>query len=342
MKSVRSGLLVLLLATIAISVVALLRGWSTPLEAFGFITGAIAVWLSAKENVWNWPIGLLNVSAYAYVFGRERLYADAGLQLVYFVLGILGWYWWLHGGAHRRELRVSRTPSNQWLPLLGLGVAATGILWAYLTGVHDAAPLLDAFTTAFSLVAQYMLTRKYIENWTVWILVDLVYVPLYAWKGLYLTAVLYAVFTLMAIGGLREWSQSSAEGAKPPGWGFVKLLCALGAAVWLWMGYRCWQMESFYGSETIAAIRSGVGATAAHREIPNAAFPAVKAELLDPLKSYWSPGEWNPIPIASIAFAPGGTRVDLVENRAGRLGVAVGNRAADIEHIRQQVLPRAQ
>jgi nicotinamide mononucleotide transporter len=181
----------------------------SPLELLAAITGILGVWLSARENVWNWPVGLVNVALYAVVFHGVRLYADMGLQVIYFILCAYGWWAWLHGGAGRGALHVSRISPRLALLLLALGVGGAVLLGAVLHYGTDASyPWLDSALASGSLVAQYMLTRKQLENWIVWIVVDAIYVALYLAKGLQLTAALYAVFLALAIAGLRQWRRS--------------------------------------------------------------------------------------------------------------------------------------
>lgn len=179
--------------------------YSEPLEVIGFISGALAVWLTVKENIWNWPIGIVNSATYVVVFFKQRLFADGGLQVIYVVLGFWGWWAWLFGGKNRTRLTVVRSPIWEYGVLGVITVAATWAMTLYLGQQKDAAPFLDAFTTVLSLVAQYQLTRKYLENWLIWIFVDIIYVPLYIWKGLYLTATLYVIFLVMAVLGLLHW-----------------------------------------------------------------------------------------------------------------------------------------
>jgi nicotinamide mononucleotide transporter len=147
----------------------------------------------------------------------ERLYLDASLQIVYLVLGAAGWYWWLRGGAGRAELPVSRTRRAEAVVLAVVGVAATGLLWWLMVRVDDAAPLPDAVTTVVSLIAQYMLTRKLLGSWYLWIAVDVAYVALYVYKELYLTAALQPLFIVMCVIGLRGWRASlrAAEATQP-------------------------------------------------------------------------------------------------------------------------------
>ena len=179
-------------------------------EVFGFISGALCVWLTVREHVWNWPIGIINSAFFTYLFLRSHLYADMSLQVVYIVLGFLGWYWWLYGGKDKKELKITTTPVSEWVILIVLGIASTvGMTW-YLQTVNDAAPFWDALTTVLSLIAQYQLTKKYVENWYVWIIADVIYIALYAYKDLYLTSVLYVLFLLLCISGLREWRKTQA------------------------------------------------------------------------------------------------------------------------------------
>ena len=187
-----------------------------PMEVFGFITGGWCVWLTVEQNVWTWPIGIVNSAAFLILFVQARLFADGSLQAVYIVLGALGWYWWLRGGASNTTLAVSRTGSGMALVLAGLLVGCTAALTVALVWVHDAAPFWDALTTVLSLIAQYMLTRKMYENWWLWISADVIYVVLYASKGLPLTAMLYAVFLLMCVAGLRQWRVALGAPASRP------------------------------------------------------------------------------------------------------------------------------
>lgn len=205
----------LVIALSAALVAGTVAGW-LPLdltEVFGFVTGGICVWLVVRQHILNWPLGLANNAVFIVLFLQARLFADMGLQLVYVVLGVLGWYWWLHGGEQRTQLNVARATPITLLVLAALVAVGTGGLTLFLRSVGDAAPFLDAFTTALSLAAQYLLTRKLIENWYVWIVADIIYVGLYIAKGLPLTAALYALFLGLCILGLREWQRShNADG----------------------------------------------------------------------------------------------------------------------------------
>jgi nicotinamide mononucleotide transporter len=183
----------------------------SPTEIAAFLFGVLAVWLTTRENPWCWPLGLVNVALSGIVFYEARLYADTGLQGVYFALCLYGWYAWLRGGEHHGALAVSRAP-RRWLA----GLAAAGALFAVLFGFAlrrftDASiPFWDSSTTAFSLVAQALQTRKWIENWPLWIAVDVVYVGMYVYKSLFLMAGLYLIFLALAVLGHREWTRSLA------------------------------------------------------------------------------------------------------------------------------------
>lgn len=185
-------------------------------EVLGFITGAICVWLTVKQNIWNWPIGIASNLFFIVLFFEAKLYADMTLQVVYIVLGGLGWYWWLRGGANRTMLLVSRLGPLTAIILGAITIAATTGITFFLQSINDSAPFLDALTTVLSLVAQYMLTRKLLENWYIWISVDIIYIGLYANKGLYLTSFLYALFLVMCIAGLMQWRKARLAGPAQP------------------------------------------------------------------------------------------------------------------------------
>lgn len=179
------------------------------LELSAALVGAVSVYLSVRQNVWSWPTAIVNVVLYVVVFHRAKLYADMGLQVVYAIISVYGWYHWLHGGAGRSELRVSRTPLRERLVLPVLVFVGAASLGTFFARATDASlPYLDSSLTATSLAAQWMMTRKYVESWLVWILVDVVYVPMFIYKQLYPTAALYAVFLVLATMGFVQWRRS--------------------------------------------------------------------------------------------------------------------------------------
>lgn len=187
------------------------------LEAFGFVTGVVNVWLLARQNIWNWPVGLANNLAYLLVFVTSGLYGDAGLQVVYMTLGVYGWWNWLRRGSAPR-LPVSRTTAAMWGILAPLTLTAFVFLRWFLSRFTDSTvPVWDGMTTALSLAAIYGQSRKFLESWWLWILADLIYIPLYIYKGLWLTSVLYLVFLLLCVFGLREWMRElTASSAMQP------------------------------------------------------------------------------------------------------------------------------
>ncbi len=180
-------------------------------EILGFLTGAVNVWLLARQNIWNWPVGIANNALYIAVFLASGLYGDAGLQLVYITLGIYGWWTWAHPGA-RAELRVSGTSRATWTWLIPATAAAAVALNFFLRRFTDSTvPAWDGLTTALSLAAIYGQCRKYLESWWIWIAADLIYIPLYGYKTLWLTSGLYLVFLILCIVGLREWRKARAQ-----------------------------------------------------------------------------------------------------------------------------------
>ena len=188
----------------------------SPLELLAAITGAISVWLSVRQNIWSWPTGIVNVVLYVFVFHGARLYADMGLQVVYAVLSLYGWYQWLHGGPGRTELRVTTIAPRVAATLGAIAGLASVLLGTLLHRTTDAAlPYLDASLSSVSLAAQWMMTRKLLENWLVWITVDVVYVGMFIFKELYLTAGLYAVFLGLAIRGYLDWRRSMTAPLAP-------------------------------------------------------------------------------------------------------------------------------
>lgn len=187
---------------------------SSCLELVAVLFGIVSVYLSTRQNILSWPTAIVNVSLFFALFYRAGLYSDTGLQVVYFALSVYGWYEWLYGGAGRTVLAVSRTKRRTWVVLLGLGV----VTWVVLSTITarlpgTALPRLDAATTTISLIAQWMMTRKLLENWLLWVGVDVVYVGMFIYKGLYLTAFNYAVYLVIAAFGYFAWKRSLAAAA---------------------------------------------------------------------------------------------------------------------------------
>ncbi|HRG55459.1 MAG TPA: nicotinamide riboside transporter PnuC [Lacunisphaera sp.] len=183
-------------------------------EIIGTVLGVIGVWLMIRQSIIGWPVGLVQVAVYAWVFFDARLYSDAILQIAFFLIQAYGWWHWWHG----------RTPDHA-LPVTVLGGAATaGVVvaaglvavgWgALMHRTTDAAlPYWDAFILSYSLGAQWLQARKKLECWPGWLLVNTVAIGVYWVKDLRLTAGLYAIFWLMALWGWRAWRQSMKEAA---------------------------------------------------------------------------------------------------------------------------------
>lgn len=179
------------------------------MEVFGFITGAACVGLLVRQNIWNWPLGIANNLVFIVLFYRTGLYADVGLQGFYIAISVYGWWNWLHGGQDHGALKVSRI-SRLLVALLALGVAATTALLAWLLRryTNSNVPVMDSLITALSLAAQFMMTRKWIENWAVWITANCLSVGLLIYKGLYVASCLYLVYQVLCVMGWLEWRRA--------------------------------------------------------------------------------------------------------------------------------------
>ncbi|MEU1618848.1 nicotinamide riboside transporter PnuC [Streptomyces sp. NPDC005722] len=170
----------------------------------GFGSGALCVWLVARRHIANWLIGIANNLLFILLCAGAGLYADATLQVVYVALAVYGWWAWVAGASG--NFTISRTDAHTWRILAAATVAATGLLTVLLDQATDSTvPFWDALTTVLSLAATYGQCRKKIESWYLWMAADVVYIPLYAYKGLYLTSLLYAGFLLLCAVGLRAW-----------------------------------------------------------------------------------------------------------------------------------------
>lgn len=206
----------------------------TVAEILGVITGALGIFLIARERVWGWPVSIVSSAVYVFIFIEAKLYADAGLQVCYVVLCAYGWFAWWRGSRDGQvggggaevgaevgvdgvpPIRVRRAPAAHVRLALITGAVTSGILFLLLRQTDAALPWLDAPTTAFSLVGQWMQARKWVQNWALWIVVDLVYVGLYVMKALYLTAGLYLLFAGLAVMGWMAWHRTLAERTTAP------------------------------------------------------------------------------------------------------------------------------
>jgi len=181
------------------------------IEIFGVITGIAYVILEVKQVRWLWPLGVLTSGVYIYVFFTGKFYADMGLQVYYVLISIYGWYWWSRGGRESgsKELPVIRISSYTAIVLLLIfNMCWMGLYLVLVEFTDSPVPLGDAFTTALAIIATWMLTRKILEQWLLWIIANIVAVALYLYKGLYPTVILYLVYTAMAVYGYFEWRRS--------------------------------------------------------------------------------------------------------------------------------------
>ncbi len=176
------------------------------IELVGALLSAWAVWLTAQRRPWCWPIGLLSVAVYVWIFAAAKLYSDALLQVAFAVLIIYGWLRWLRNLDDDGRVQIAPLPVNEAAMHIVLGVLGSLALGFAMHRWTDAAlPWLDATLTAFSLVAQWWQARRHIAAWWLWIAVDVIYVGEYVVKHLLITSVLYAVFIVLAAIGLRSW-----------------------------------------------------------------------------------------------------------------------------------------
>ncbi|WP_460612955.1 nicotinamide riboside transporter PnuC [Hymenobacter seoulensis] len=181
----------------------------SPLEWVAVLTGFACVWLAARESLWNFPVAIVSCGLYVLVYYRAQLFSDSFLQTMFIALSLYGWYEWLYGGRSRTPLQVSRTSRLEWLGCTGFVLAYTLGVGYYLQHHTKAAlPHWDSFTTAMSLAAQYLLMRKRLENWWLWVLVDIIYVPILWYKQLYPTSALYALYLGLAVYGYIEWRRT--------------------------------------------------------------------------------------------------------------------------------------
>jgi nicotinamide mononucleotide transporter len=188
------------------------------LEIVAVILSALAVWLTARRHLWCWPIGLVSVLLYARIFLVAKLYSDLLLQLIFAVMQLYGWWQWKRGapGQDSQHIQPQRLPKQGLLIGLLAGVAGSVMLGYVMASFTDAhIPWLDSALTSFSLVAQFWMARKYVANWWLWIAVDIIYVGVYVYKDLNLTAGLYAGFIVLAVIGLRNWLRQ-LPGNHPP------------------------------------------------------------------------------------------------------------------------------
>ncbi|NUR54961.1 MAG: nicotinamide mononucleotide transporter [Acidobacteria bacterium] len=192
------------------------------LEFIAVACGLANVYLTVRQNIWCWPIGAVMVSLYIYIFFEAKLYSDTLLNVFFLVMQFYGWYQWTRGPvAHAKSLSAIRRLARRGRTGTIAGVlGGTALIGTAMHRYTDAAlPYPDAFTTMLSVFAQFLMTKKFLENWTLWIIADIVYIGVYAIKDLYWTCGLYAVFLGLCVQGYREWKKD--EGAHAQGSGIT-------------------------------------------------------------------------------------------------------------------------
>ena len=184
------------------------------IEIIGAVIGLIYLFLEYKASVWLWPAGIVMSLFYVVIFFHGKFYADTAIYLYYIGANTYGLLAWTRsrrreqpaGSTDSSEIPITHTPKEQILPLTAIAVALWGLLyWILSTFTDSTVPLGDAFTTALSIVAMWMLAQKYLEQWMLWIVVNIVSTALYFWKGLYPTGILFIVYVIVAILGYFRW-----------------------------------------------------------------------------------------------------------------------------------------
>ena len=179
-------------------------------ELLGAILGIIYIFFSIRQSILTWPVGLLTSLLYVWVFFVSKLYADMGLQMYYVVISIYGWYEWLRGNQtnHSEPIRISRLPLKLGAILSVISLVIFFLIWFVLKNYTDSTvPIADSLATALSIVATWMLARKILEHWLVWIFVDAFSAGLFWYKDLLPTVFLFVVYTVMAYIGYCEWKK---------------------------------------------------------------------------------------------------------------------------------------
>ena len=191
--------------------------WNWWLELFAATMGVISVWFARKENILVFPVGIINVLIYIYICFAARLYANAGINLVYFVSNAYGWYLWGRTDENRTKLRISHNTARQnfisWASIVVIYVVALFVLrYANRNDIdylQSYLPYIDSFNTAFFLVATILMAFKKVENWIFWTVGNIVSIPIYISQGLYFTGAQYSIFLVLALLGWREWRKKS-------------------------------------------------------------------------------------------------------------------------------------
>jgi len=180
-----------------------------PIESVAVAFGILSVLLIIRQNIWCWPAGLVMVSLYIYIFIENELRMNAGLHVLYIGLHIYGWYRWSRGGAEDEKLRVTRIGMIEaiiWPIVAVIASVGLGLFMFFKTMTIFA--FLDSTTVVLSAIAQFLMARKILECWAIWITVDVIYISLFISKAMYPSLFLYSVFLVLAGMGLFEWRRS--------------------------------------------------------------------------------------------------------------------------------------
>ena len=181
------------------------------LEIIGTIVGLVYLWLEYRASIYLWIASIIMPAIYIFVYYEAGLYADFGINIYYLGAAIYGWMVWKFGqkaDAEVKEMPITHMPKRSWLKAGGIYlVAQLLIAWILINYTDSDVPWWDAFTTALSVVGMWMLARKYLEQWGVWMIVDMVCIGLYIYKELYFTAGLYAFYAIVAVFGWMNWKK---------------------------------------------------------------------------------------------------------------------------------------
>ena len=189
---------------------------ATLIEYIGVAIGFAYLILEYKASFWLWPMGILMSLFYIVIFYQSKFYADAGIYAYYLGANIYGLFEWRRNSQRTSEktieMPITHTPKGKILPLTLIGIAIWAALWLLLSRLTDSpVPIGDSFTTALSVVAMYLLAKKHIEHWWLWVVVNLVSTGLYAWKGLYPMAGFFAFYTIIAAMGYFNWRKEMRD-----------------------------------------------------------------------------------------------------------------------------------
>jgi nicotinamide mononucleotide transporter len=179
---------------------------SSLIESIAVLFGILSVWFARKENILVFPTGIVSVLLYIFICIDVKLYADMGINAFYFLMSVYGWYNWTHKNGKSNEREISRTTKKEKVIII-IALSSFFLILYYILSQHTDSnvPIIDSITTSIFLVAMWLMARKKVENWSFWIIGDLISIPLYTYKGLVLTSFQFIIFLILAILGLIEW-----------------------------------------------------------------------------------------------------------------------------------------